>query len=340
MTGIDAYYFDGKSSKRTGIKLYLDLPGTIRIIGLNIVSEVSYDLADVRVSPRIGSTPRSIYLPENAKLEVADNTAVDAFLKSSGSSSFQGFVHMLERNLIYALASLLITGICAWAFIEYGIPTLAKKAAFALPAETSSALGSDGLRLLDRIFFKPSELSEEKKDIYREHFYLMTRDLNDTQQTRLVFRKSKKMGANAFTLPSGIILFTDELIELSEDDYEVVSIMAHEVGHVVERHSIRHLLQSSVVALLITTLTGDVTSITALSATLPTLLIESKFSKEFEVEADDYSYNYLKKTGIPTIHFANIMERMSKARGGEQTKLNYLSSHPSTADRIERFKDN
>ncbi|MEE8574366.1 MAG: M48 family metalloprotease [Thermodesulfobacteriota bacterium] len=77
-----------------------------------------------------------------------------------------------------------------------------------------------------------------------------------------------------------------------------------------------------------------------LSATLPTLLIESKFSKEFEVEADDYSYNYLKKTGIPTIHFANIMERMSKARGGEQTKLNYLSSHPSTADRIERFKDN
>jgi predicted Zn-dependent protease len=248
-------------------------------------------------------------------------------------------VHRLENKFAYAVAALVFTAISLWLFVEYGIPELAKRAAFAAPPSISTRLGSEGLTILDKVLFKPSELSDERKAEFVARLSEIKSRIEDAPELKIVFRKGGVVGANAFALPSGTIVFTDELIELSEDDLEVTAILAHEVGHVTGRHSLRMILQNSTVALIISSITGDITSITALSATIPTILVEAKYSKGFEREADTYALTYLKDAGVDTIHFANILERMEKARGGgDNGKFNYLSSHPATKERVERFK--
>ena len=75
-------------------------------------------------------------------------------------------------------------------------------------------------------------------------------------------------------------------------------MLAHEVGHLYNRHSLRIVLQNSAVAVIIAAVTGDLTSITALSATVPTVLMQAKYSRDFEREADAFAFSYLKSVDI------------------------------------------
>ena len=60
----------------------------------------------------------------------------------------------------------------------------------------------------------------------------MTKPLDDGHVYQLEFRHGGYIDANAFALPSGIIVMTDELVELAKSDDELISVLAHEIGHV------------------------------------------------------------------------------------------------------------
>ena len=51
---------------------------------------------------------------------------------------------------------------------------------------------------------------------------------------KVLFREGGRIGANALALPAGTIIFTDEMVRLSEDDTELVTVLAHEIGHIFE----------------------------------------------------------------------------------------------------------
>jgi Zn-dependent protease with chaperone function len=129
---------------------------------------------------------------------------------------------------------------------------------------------------------------------------------------------------------------TDGLVKISKNDDEIVAVLAHEIGHLVHRHAIRMAMQNSAVALLIAGITGDPISTSSLIAAMPTVLINSKYSREFETEADDYAYQYMVDNHMDTKTFANILERITgsdKQNGFES----YLSSHPGTDQRVQHF---
>jgi predicted Zn-dependent protease len=162
---------------------------------------------------------------------------------------------------------------------------------------------------------------------------------------RLEVRAGRALGANALALPSGIIILTDELVELARNDDEIAAVLAHEVGHVRGRHALRHVLQNSVSGLLIASLTGDLLSVTSLSAALPTALVDASFSREFEREADDAAMAWMKSAGVQPRGYAGILGRLQaqldarngRATGGRSPVRNYLSTHPDTGERIRRI---
>ena len=86
---------------------------------------------------------------------------------------------------------------------------------------------------------------------------------------------------------------TDELVELAEEENEIVAVLAHEVGHVRGRHSLRLLLQDSVAALLLVGILGDVSTASLIVASVPSVLVEAKHSREIEAEADDFADAWL-----------------------------------------------
>jgi len=142
---------------------------------------------------------------------------------------------------------------------------------------------------------------------------------------------------NAFALPDGTVVVTDALVDLAQADEELLAVLAHEIGHVVHRHALRGVLQNSAVALLVAFAMGDVLSVTSLAGALPTLIVEAKFSRDFEREADQYAVEFLRARRIPLRHGAAILKRLAERGGDLPAGLEYLSSHPGIEERARRF---
>lgn len=333
MTAIRATFYDGKSSDTHDVVLDLDPRRGLCVRGEGV--DLAWPLSEVRASERIGSSRRRLYFPDGSQCETADNDAVDALFEGQGQGLAPAagrLLHRWESGLGYALGALVLTAAAAWAFIAWGIPAIAKQVAFALPPATEKVIGRDALAALDRFALAPSTLGEERQAALRKIHAGMA-----SSGDRLEFRKGGRIGPNALALPAGIIVVTDELVALSKDDREIEAVLAHETGHLRQRHVLRHVLQDSATALLVAFTIGDVASLGSIAAAAgPTMLLQAKFSRDFEREADDYALEYLARRGIPAEMFGAILQRMEEKRGGAKSDSDYLSTHPATRERIER----
>ena len=91
----------------------------------------------------------------------------------------------------------------------------------------------------------PTTLTHERQIKLRADFDTFLKAAGDTTPYQIEFRAMKGQGANAFALPSGTIVISDELVLLAEDDREIVAVLAHECAHVRHRHVLRAVLQNS-----------------------------------------------------------------------------------------------
>jgi predicted Zn-dependent protease len=321
----------------------LSLVGKIlRLSGAGI--EATYPLERVTVTEAIGSIRRVIRLPDGGMCEVSDPAFLREVERSRGRGRVAAFLHRWERSLPRVAVALVLTVAVIVIFIRLGVPALARHVADALPVSTEAVLGRESMAILDRLMFKPSMLPEQRRRELTALFARITAQLPVAAGCRLEFRKSDAVGANAMALPSGIVVVTDGLVALAKNDQEIAGVLAHELGHVRGRHLMRHILQNSVSGLIMATITGDILSVTSLSATLPTALVDAKFSRDFEREADDAAVVYLKRARIPVRCYAEFLARLqvehnAKSKGaatGETGFSDYLSTHPDTGERIRR----
>ena len=334
-------YFDGRSA--TGIEATLEFgaDGAVHVHGA--VVPLSFPLAEVKISERIGNITRRITLPNGGVFETPDNDAVDEARDALGLQRGSSIVHWLESRWQIAVGSLVVVALVSIAFLHWGVPAVAKWAASVMPVEVDRAIGTGTLDVLDRVAFRPSKLPDERQAGLTKRFADMTKPLHDGHEYQLEFRRGGLIGANAFALPSGIIVMTDELVKLAKNDDELISVLAHEVGHVRGRHALRQMLQAAGVSALAVALLGDVSSISGVLSAAPALL-HAKHSRDFEREADAFSKQWLREHGIAESNFDAILCRISgshgvshsaKSEGKEKDKFDYFSSHPSTTERAQ-----
>ena len=329
-------FYDGRSSKPHSVEVSLDADGQALVVEGDHIGRRRFPLELIKVAPRVGDTPRFIYLDDGASIEVQENDAVDGLVPRLPRGRFHLAQHKLESKLRWILAALALAIAFGWATIDYGVPYLAKKVAFALPPEVDETLGDGALAALDELVFEPTALDADRRVGLQRRFDAMVAESDmDPERVALVFRKSPVMGPNALALPSGIVVMTDELVGLAEHENEVLAVLAHEIGHLRHRHSLRGALQNSTVALMIAGITGDLASLTSVSATLPTVLVQLKYSRSFELEADDYAIEMLGKMGIAPTELGEILLRMTGDGSGELAK--YLSTHPGSKERMQRI---
>lgn len=334
MTSVEAAYYDGRSSARRIVRIEFFDSGAVRIEGDGVA--LTLDFTEIRVSSRLGNTPRYFDLPDGARCEVSDNDAVDRVIGRLADRRPNRILHFLESHYLTAIAALIIAIGVVFAVIEYGIPALSRQVAYSMPQHLETSLGREGLEALDKGMFSPSKLDGKTRQRARQLFESLTQTDDPSLDLRLELRSSERLGANAFALPAGYVVITDDLIRLAENDEELLAVMAHEIGHVQKRHILRQILQNSLTALLVAGLFGDLTSIAGLSATLPTFLVQQKYSRQFEREADSYAASILEARGIPLNHLVNILRRLTRREpGGRGGMVDYLSSHPATEERIE-----
>jgi Zn-dependent protease with chaperone function len=341
---IQARYFDGKSSAAREVVLELDPRLGLVVQGEGV--HAAWSLDEVRVSERIGASRRRLTFPDGSQCETADNDAVDTLFESHTPAAGR-LLHRWESGFRYAAAALVITAVAAWAAVVWGIPALAKHAAFALPAATETLLGRDALATLDKIALRPSKLPEARQRELRDRYARMTAGIDGAGAYRLEFRDGGRIGANALALPAGIIVVTDQLVALAKDDRELEAVLAHEIGHLRQRHMLRLVMQSSAAVVLIAMMTGDLSSLTSLAAAAPAFLVQASYTRDFEREADDFALAWLQQNKVPPEMFGAILQRLEdshrkdgKAGGKDEGISDYLSTHPSTRERVERARKN
>ncbi len=335
MSALPVRYFDGQTARPQEAwlspidgGLVLSAPGLER----------AYRFADITLHPRLGHSAPSIDLPDGGQLLLLQADLPD-WLGQRGAQPFWAWLHKLESHWPTAVLCLLLVIAASAGLMRYGIPALAKGVAFSLPRETDELLGRHTLAFLDEHMLGPSTLAAVRQQQLSTSFAQLTAGEG---LFRLVFRDGEGLGANAFALPDGTVVMTDQLVALSRDDRELLAVLAHEAGHIKYRHSLRLVLAGSATAVLVATLTGDLNSASdTLSSGLPTLLSHSHYSQSFERESDAYARELMLKRGIPLHFFADILSRLEAEHGGdgEQGRVeSYLSTHPATAERIKPFR--
>ena len=332
---VEVIWYDGKTSRAYEASLDFSETGFVRLTADNI--SLRYTIDGISVSEPVGNLKPKIYFPDGSNCELSDLSAIRPYLPKT-SELFE-FIHRCESKFIYA-AGVAVLAVGVFAFmILYAVPEMARQIANQIPPALEQTLGRQLLDTLDRLVFEESRLPLDRQAQLSASFLKSIDSMNSTIDYQILFRSSPKMGANALALPSGIIIFTDEIVELAESDEALIGVLAHEVGHIEQRHSIRHVLQDSVVALLLVTITGDVSSISSIGAALPTLMVQLKFSREFETEADDFAIRYLKDNNISTEPLLELLKSLDKKYDEEDSGIsNYFSSHPATIERIKKLK--
>ncbi len=143
---------------------------------------------------------------------------------------------------------------------------------------------------------------------------------------------------NAFAAPGGYIVLFRGLLEQTRSPEELAGVLAHEIQHVLHRHATRTLLQHASAGLLVSALTGDATGALAYAVESARTLGTLHYSRQAEEEADAEGIRMLLAAGINPAGMIAFLESLRKDEGTTRAVVTYLSTHPSTEDRIEKLK--
>jgi Zn-dependent protease with chaperone function len=334
---VEAAYFDGKTSRRHVVRLRAT-PGALEVAGEGLWR--AEPGAGIEVSEPIGAAPRTLRFGDGAFCEVGQGPELDRLLAVLGHRD--GAVARWQARWRVALVSLAAVAVVLAAGYRWGLPWAAEALAPRMPPAVVTALSDNVLQMLDKRALSPSELPKERQQQIEQEFSGLVAGDPEIRSGRLLFRHGGLVGANAFALPDGRIVLLDELADLAPTEEGILAVLAHELGHAKYRHGVRQLLQSSVVAAIVAGYLGDVSTV---AAGYGTLLLQSGYSRAFELEADGYGAGLLKATGHSPAALADMLEKLEQAHARKEGHPDkpasggaWLSSHPETAERIARLK--
>lgn len=169
--------------------------------------------------------------------------------------------------------------------------------------------------------------SDAKNSPYQYQFHL----LNDMQTI------------NAFALPGGQVFITLGLYEKMTDEAELAGVLGHEIGHVVERH-VAQQIEKSRLGQSIVLGTGIAASgrrdglATWALADLANEMIQLKFSREDESQADQRGLQFMTETGYDPRAMIDVMQILNEiSAGGSEPE--FLQTHPDPGDRAEAIQN-
>lgn len=329
---LPAEYFDGRSARAHAVTLRRD-GDALAIEGDGV--NVRVPLAQVRWPERTRHGVRVAELPGGASLQCADAAAWDAFARDCGRGD--GAVVRAQQSWRAVLASLVALVVLLAGLYVWGIPAAAQAALAVIPASVDEAVGEVAMRSIDQEWMKPSALDAAEQQRLRAAFeqVLAAQPSGSVPAHRLEFRKSR-IGPNAFALPGGTIVMTDELVKLVDGDAAVIAgVLAHELGHVRHRDGMRMLIQASAVGVLASVVVGDFNS---LLATVPVVLGQSAYSREAERRADAESARLLREAGLSPAVMVSFFEKIAKEQGEHRLGI-AIASHPADEERIRFFQE-
>lgn len=152
---------------------------------------------------------------------------------------------------------------------------------------------------------------------------------------------------NAFAMAGGKVGVFSGLFKIARNDDQLASVLAHEIGHVAARHVNERLSQQMALqggGLLVGGLmagsgAGTLTSNAVLEAYgLSSNLTAIGFDRKKEAEADHIGLMYMARAGYNPEEAVHVLEQLELEAAGQPAVASWLSTHPSTPDRIDQLR--
>lgn len=150
---------------------------------------------------------------------------------------------------------------------------------------------------------------------------------------------------NAFALPGGPIFVTRALLDRLETDGQVAGVLAHEIVHVVARHSSEQVAKSQAIQGVVggvVIASGDAedpsgSQARARAALIVGQMLTMKYGRDDELQSDRLGVKYMAQAGYDPRSMVRVMEILAEAGGGG-SRPDFMSTHPSPDRRVERIQ--
>jgi Zn-dependent protease with chaperone function len=356
---IRARWFNGRSSRPREVLVALS-PGPkgptlqLHVLDLPHAASRTFQNKDVEWPPRWSEqrAPErlTVALRDHGSVEIDDPTLWQQALVKAGARP--SLVQRMQLHWHALLITLIIAVGILGAFYRWGTPWLAVQLTRYVPVEWELSVSEKAFGQIDHAWLKPSQLPTERQQALRHEFDDMRATIdrslkrypNYTPRYQLLFRRGR--GPNAFALPGGTLVMTDELVEVAAknglSDDALIGVLAHEIGHVEHRHGTRLIVEQGVLNVGVGLVLGDVSSVVSLAGTTLTTLA---YRRQHEEESDCYALALMARLRRSTVPMADLLLVMSKGRTPEADKgqapkssNDWLSTHPDTPGRAERLK--
>ena len=141
---------------------------------------------------------------------------------------------------------------------------------------------------------------------------------------------------NAFATPGGYIYVYTGLIKYLDTEDQLAGVMGHEIAHADQRHSTRQMTKLYGVQALAALASGSQGG--ALAGNVLGSLLQLKFGRGMETEADTYSVIYLCPTGYEADGAAGFFRKLEAGGSGGQRPPEFLSTHPNPGNRVANIE--
>lgn len=342
---ISANFFDGASARLHSVNLTLG-DDAIGLAGPDIVR--SYRFAETKLAEPFARAAAVLDFADGGRCEIDDPDAKAAVAAALGYRKSR--VVRWQQHWYGALLALVLLIVTVMAGIRWGVPALADKVVASLPQTVDQQVGDAAFAAVRKQWFQRSRLSDERIAEVQQIFHSV-RPQSERMPLRLSVMSSNSLPPNALAFPNGRIVITDSMVlhilgeSADFDDYSqamLAGVLAHEIGHIEGRHSMRALARGSMLAVLSATLFGDFSTVIAAA---PALVLDMDYSRDMESRADEYAVARLLQQRLDPEALADLFDSLESVAPGQsdlprwmQQAGNYLSSHPATAERTEAIR--
>ncbi|MBI5716558.1 MAG: M48 family metallopeptidase [Burkholderiales bacterium] len=371
---IEARYYDGRSARARPVRLRIEAGELVAAIqegegaehggsGADAAADpaatLRWNLAQVHWPERTRHGQRIVHLAGGGQLDIVDAAAFDAWRAAQGVR--ESWVVRAQQHWRGTLGALVLLVAVIAAGYRWGVPWAADMLVAVVPVHVDRAVGEAAYENLRSRWLEPSKLPPARQQALRE----LCGAALDATQARAAQRPwllrfhagGKALGANAFALPDGSIVITDEMVALLEGhDDTLVGVFGHEYGHVHLRHGMRALARFALVSTATSVALGDFSTVLA---GVPAVLAQLGYSRDAEREADEQAARLLAASGRSPQVMVVLFERLAQRGAGQGERRERpegrerragdespgstlpiaLASHPFDEERVRFFRD-
>ncbi len=327
-------YTDGRTARRHSVRATVEADG-LRIASDDGAVAETWPFADLRlVDDAYPGRPFRLKRDAgDARLTIADSGFLDRLRAHAG--------HLRRKDLRGANMRLRAAGwigatVAILAGFWFLLPLAAGPVASLVPLSWEEGLGRTVQRQALALMAPGARVCDGRAG--GRAMQKLVRRLSAAGPSRYRFRVTvvDNGTVNAFAAPGGYIVVFRGLIDRSAGAEGLAGVMAHEMGHVIERHGMENLVKALGLSFVLSALIGDTSGFAGIAGDMAQRLATSQFSRDAEREADRIAVEMLNRANISGRGLQAFFQMVARKDGsGESTIGRYFASHPATRGRAQ-----